>query len=188
MLLISVFQGTAGELRSLGVAGHINYQYRRDGKVSDMAGSSASLKLLGSTSHHANQATQQLRVVDGGEGYIETGESLPMVFHGYRGRFGSQGASITYRDSLSGFYVRPRLRGEWVNLDISPHWEQTSQVLGGAFETASASTSIRGPLGQWLPIGGVGQQRHNNLVDMTSIMTTGEQQDRQMWIKVERVE
>ena len=84
MLLISVFQGTAGELRSLGVVGHINYQYRRDGKVSDMAGSSASLKLLGSTSHHANQATQQLRVVDGGEGYIETGESLPMVFHGYR--------------------------------------------------------------------------------------------------------
>ena len=205
MLLVSVFQGNDRELRALGVSGNFQYQ-DSDAKVglgsSDKSGqrgadvkystrnASAGAHTFSTRGRLSDNPIHQLRISEGSEGYIETGESIPYFSGSYwrGGRHGLVGGGVDYKDINTGFYVLPRIHGEQVTMDVSPYKQSQSRQRGGDIETQSASTRITGQLGEWLAIGGVtGQTRRYN----TSVGSYGSTQSRDnasIWIKADLVQ
>jgi type II secretory pathway component GspD/PulD (secretin) len=118
--------------------------------------------VLDSASTLSDRNTQTLRVSEGREAFIQVGQSVPV-----RGRqvtrtvVGGQVVeqvvdSTEYRDVTTGFYVRPRLSGDRVMLDISPQRESLSGNVRGGVSVQRVVTTVSGRLGEWIEIGGIG--------------------------------
>jgi hypothetical protein len=145
VLQISVFQGSTRGLSELGFSGNIQIE-SGDTSVSigtpkkdsgDAGGSitystnrgSGSISGISTRKRLKDNPIHQIRVTEGNEAYIETGEQVP-YFSGidWIGRRGVAGG-IEYKDVITGFYVLPR-----------------------------AQTTLTGRIGEWLLIGGVTEQ------------------------------
>jgi type II secretory pathway component GspD/PulD (secretin) len=136
----------------------------------------------------SSQASQQVQTVDGGQAYIQAGVSVPVALTQVLIQPG--GARVVqgtvFRDLGSGFYARPQVVGERVRIDISPH---AAQPLGatGAARVEELSTTIEGPLGQWLPLGGsrvAGQAEQGGWLEQGRQAGSTESS---LWLKVERL-
>lgn len=133
-----------------------------------------------SNSAASERDTQTLRVLEGREAFIRVGQSVPV-----RGRqvtrtvVGGQVVeqvvdSTQYRDVTTGFYVRPRVSGDRVTLDISPQRETLSNDVRGGVNVQRVVTAVSGRLGEWIEIGGIGQDatgRQSVLLGSTSSAT-----------------
>jgi len=205
MLLVSVFQGNDRELRALGVSGNFQYQ-DSDAKVglgsSDKSGqrgadvkystrnASAGAHTFSTRGRLSDNPIHQLRISEGSEGYIETGESIPYFSGSYwrGGRHGLVGGGVDYKDINTGFYVLPRVHGEQVTLDVSPYKQSQSRQRGGTIETQSAGTRITGQLGEWLAIGGITGQTRRYSTGVGSYGSTQSRDNASIWIKADLVQ
>ncbi|HHV48312.1 MAG TPA: hypothetical protein GXX56_05025 [Rhodocyclaceae bacterium] len=143
-------------------------------------------------STRGENSAQRVQVVDGGQAFIQVGRSLPLPLR--QAVIGPGGAmvqeSIVYHDVGSGFYARPRVNGERVTLDISQHNDrQTGRRHGapGAIATQELSTTVSGRLGEWIELGGVGQQQVQRQGGGFSVGTAQVSEARSIWLKVEAV-
>jgi hypothetical protein len=106
----------------------------------------------GSTSRDGS-LEQRLRVLDGQEGFIAVGGEHPV---GYRERYVGPNGVVTrrgvdYRASGSGFYVRPRVQGEQVSVDIRT---AEARLDGrGTLDRSLVQTRVSGRLGEWIDLG-----------------------------------
>lgn len=202
MLLISVFQGTDRDLRALGVDSRLLLEGndtsvvigggdRRHGG-SDVSistrNASAGATIASTRGRLQDNPVHQLRVTEGSEGYIETGQSIP-YFAGARWVApGAVAAGVDYKDVTTGFYVLPRVRGNQVTLQVSPFKQSPSRQRGGDINTQRATTTLTGPLGQWLPIGGVTEQTQQSYSGIGSYASTSSRNNSSIWIKAEQVQ
>lgn len=202
MLLISVFQGTDRDLRALGVDSRLRLEGndtsvvigggdRRHGG-SDVSistrNASAGATIASTRGRLQDNPVYQLRVTEGSEGYIETGQSIP-YFAGARWVApGAVAAGVDYKDVTTGFYVLPRVRGNQVTLQVSPFKQSPSRQRGGDINTQRATTTLTGPLGQWLPIGGVTEQTQQSYSGIGSYASTSSRNNSSIWIKAEQVQ
>lgn len=202
-LLISVFQGTERDLRALAMSGGLRYENDHvEGSAGDHSsqqrgagirystdGTSVTARTLATRGRLSDNPIHQLRVTSGSEGYVETGQSIPYfsgsVWRGPRGT--SVESAVDYKDVTTGFYVLPRVRGEHVTLEISPHKNAVSQTRAGAIDTQRATTTVSGPLGEWLQIGGVTEQVERSGSGIGNIASTGSRTNASIWIRAERV-
>lgn len=205
MLLISVFQGNDRELRALGVSGDFQYQ---DSNANVSLGStdksakrgadaqystrnaSAGAHTFSTRGRLSDNPIHQLRISEGSEGYIETGESIPYLSGGYwrGGRHDAIGGGVDYKEINTGFYVLPRVHSEQITMDVSPYKQSQSSKRGGDIETQSARTRITGKLGQWLPIGGVTEQTRGSSSRTGNYGSAQSRDDASSWIKAELVQ
>lgn len=205
MLLISVFQGNDRELRALGVSGDFQYQdsnanvslgstgeaAKRGAEVQySTRNASAGAHTFSTRGRLSDNPIHQLRISEGSEGYIETGESIPYFSGSYwrGGRRGIVEGGVDYKDINTGFYVLPRVHGEQATLDVSPYKQSQSRKRGGDIETQSASTRITGKLGQWLAIGGVTGQTRSSSNRIGSYGSTQSRDNASIWIKADLVQ
>ena len=202
-LLVSVFQGSERELQALRVDAGFGYQdgdtrigvgsgrppQRRAGVVYRSGDATASGSIASTHERSSDNPVHRLRVSEGSAGYIETGASVPFFSGSSRvgGRYPAVQSSIDYRDVTTGFYVLPRVHGEQVTLEISPHKQALSGARGGAIDTQRASTTLTGPLGQWLTLGGVSEQKQRTSSGIASRHSTQSRSDASIWIKAEIV-
>ena len=97
--------------------------------------------------------TQEVRALDGQRAFIAIGEELPLSYRELA--VGPDGGVVregrTYRHAESGFYVRPRVLGEQVTLDISTR--DTARGTRGTLETSAMQGRVQGRLGDWIPLG-----------------------------------
>src|SRR5690606_18702339 len=115
----------------------------------------------------------------------ETGTAIP-YFSGYdRVTPGTRTGGIDYKDVTTGFYVRPRLRGEQVILSVSPFKQSPDPRRGGDIRIQSARTTISGPLGEWLPIGGTTEQTQQSHSRIDALGSTRSRNDTGIWIKAD---
>ncbi len=205
LLLISVFQGNDRELRALGVSGNFQYQdadtnvslgstdkpAKRGADVKySTRNASAGAHTFSTRGRLSDNPIHQLRISEGSEGYIETGESIPYFSGSYwrGGRHGIVDGGVDYKDINTGFYVLPRVHGEQVTLDVSPYKQSQSRKRGGDIETQSASTKISGQLGQWLAVGGVTGQTRSASSRVGSYGSTQSRDNASIWIKADLVQ
>jgi len=205
MLLISVFQGNDRELRALGVSGDFQYQdsnanvslgstgeaAKRGAEVQySTRNASAGAHTFSTRGRLSDNPIHQLRISEGSEGYIETGESIPYFSGSYwrGGRRGIVEGGVDYKDINTGFYVLPRVHGEQATLDVSPYKQSQSRKRGGDIETQSASTRITGKLGKWLAIGGVAGQTRSSSNRIGSYGSTQSRDNASIWIKADLVQ
>jgi type II secretory pathway component GspD/PulD (secretin) len=203
-LLISVFQGSERDLRAIGVSGGVEFQSDRvDASIGKTGGPSRGADVQYSTRNAtvsgntlstrgrlADNPVHQLRITEGTEGYIETGESIPYFSGGvWLGRHrGAVDAGVDYKDIHTGFYVLPRVHGEQVTMDVSPYKQSRSKTQGGAIDTQRASTTVTGQLGVWLQIGGVTEQTSRSRTDIGSYSSTQSRNNAGIWIKADLVQ
>ena len=138
-------------------------------------------------STRSSNSEQSVRVVEGGRAFIQVGRSVPLplrqVVIGPGGVMVSE--SIVYRDLGQGFYAEPRLAGERVTLDISPFNDAPGP--GGSVQTQRLSTTVSGRLGEWIELGGSGQQTSAQGQGALSVGTREVRDSRSVWLKVEEV-
>ena len=134
-------------------------------------------------------ADQFVRVMDGGQAFIQVGRSLAVPFRRIRVR--ADGVKVTegveYRDIGQGFYALPRLAGENVTVEITPRYD--SQESGGrdSVDTQLLSTTVTGRLGQWIEIGGSAQQDQRSDAGLTGMASSEMRDTRSVWLLVEEL-
>lgn len=131
--------------------------------------------------------TQQLQVLEGGQAFIRMGTSVPVpertvVRNGQRVTV-IEGTA--YRDVTSGFYVRPRIQGNRVTLEISP--QHNTVDAQGNINIQQAQTEVSGRLGEWMEIGGINQARSASQSGIAYSATETGQDQRRILLKVEEL-
>ncbi len=197
MLQVSVVQGSASDLRRLGVSGSVQYSTGdasvEIGSGGDNGGSitystsdgSAGVSGVGTQHSQRNTPVHQVRVAEGSEAYIHTGSEIPYAISGLAGRRVT-GGGVEYKAATSGFYVLPRVRGDNVFLEVSPF--SMSVGTDGGIDTRSANTTITGPIGEWLMIGGVSEQVERSDSTIGSRYETRGRDESGIWIRADLVE
>ncbi|WJW74405.1 hypothetical protein QVG61_07720 [Thiohalobacter sp. IOR34] len=93
--------------------------------------------------------------------------------------------SVEYEDSYSGFYALAEVRGDQVLVSISPQREAFGS--GGIREGQAIHTRLRGRLGEWLEIGGMGEARQEESGRLLGRTRSRTEQQNRLWLKVERL-
>jgi len=179
-----VLRGNSGRLR-IGTRranrAHSGVSVRGDGI-------STSVELQRRTITDTGSSTQRVRVLEGSEAFIRTGESVPIsnrqVIINRGGAYVSK--STRYEEFGSGFWTIARLNGDHVTLDINP--ERRRRRRDGSAAVQRVSTSVSGFLGRWMEIGGV-----NTLVDRASSAigssrSSASRQQHSIYVKVDRLD
>lgn len=149
--------------------------------------------VLDSGSKAADRNTQTLRVMEGREAYIRVGQSVPL-----RGRQVTRtvaGGQVVeqvvdttqYRDVTTGFYVRARVSGDRVTLDISPQRETLSSDVRGGVNVQRVVTTVSGRLGEWIELGGVGQDATGQQSVLLGRSSSATRDERRVLLRVEEV-
>jgi len=183
-LMISVFQGSERDMKALGIDTQVNVQ---DNNVQ------AKASVIGTRSRMQDNPVHRLRLTEGTSGYIETGKSVPYFSSAYGGvgrgvGQGVVGADVEFKDVTTGFYVLPRLNGDKVILDVSPHSDSLDSSRPGAIKTSRAATTISGQLGQWIPLGGTTEQASRSTKKIGTSHSTQDRGSESVWIKAEKVQ
>lgn len=136
--------------------------------------------------------TQQLQVLEGNRALVRGGQSVPVPQRQViQGPWGTRVIdSVQYQEIGSGFYVLPRVNGDLVTLEIST---QNDALVpdGGDYpvmRVQQASSTLSGRLGEWMEVGGLGQQKDNDNSTLSTRGTSRIREQRNVLIKVEEVE
>jgi len=149
-------------------------------------------RVISTRSLEDERNTQQLQVLEGNRALVRSGQSVPVpqrqVIHN---QWGTQVIDSTqYQEVDSGFYVLPRISGDRVTLEISAQNDALVPGSGDqpAMRVQQASSTVSGRLGEWLEVGGLGQQKDH---DDSTISTRGAsraREQRSVLIRVEELE
>ena len=204
ILQISVFQGSDRDLRALGISGNIQIESgdanaaigTNRNRGGDSGGSisystdntSGSIETTSTRARLEDNPIHQLRVTEGTEGYIETGEQIPYFPGvGWIARKATVGG-IQFKDVTTGFYVLPRIHGDNVTLQVSPFKNTQRKTQAGNIETQHANTTISGRIGEWLLIGGATEQIKRSQSGTGSYSSTQSRKNESIWIKADLIQ
>lgn len=137
-----------------------------------------------------SRADQFVKVMDGGQAFIQVGRSLAVPFRRVSAR--PDGVTVTYsvvyRDIGQGFSAVPRLVGDKVTVEISPQFDSQGSSGRGSVDTQLLTTTVSGRLGEWIELGGSAQQMQGTENRMTG-KASGEMRDtRSVWLLIEEVQ
>lgn len=203
ILQVSVFQGSTRGLSELGISGNVQIE-SGDSSVSigtnrsnepDGGGSvtystdngSGSINSISTQKRLQDNPIHQIRVTEGAEAYIETGEQIPYFSGSHWIRPRAISGGIEYKDVTTGFYVLARTHGDNVTLQISPFKNSQKNVGGGKIETQYANTTLTGRIGEWLLIGGVSEQLKREQSGTGTYLSTESRNNESIWIKTDLV-
>ena len=154
---------------------------------------SVRLHVLEGSGSQSDRNTQSVRVVEGREAFVRVGQSVPVRERQVQrsvvgGRVVEQVVEGTqYRDATTGIYVLPRVSGDRVTLDISPQRETLSKQAHGGVNVQSMVTTVSGRLGEWMEIGGIGQDASGQQSVLLGRTATTARSSRRVMVKVEEV-
>lgn len=166
--------GVAGNARVI-----VGSQSRVEGNV----------RVWDSRTQSQENAGQMVQTIEGGRAFIQVGQSVPIPMR--QVVVGPQGAVVTdavvYRDIGQGFYAVPSLSGQQVTLEISQQADSPARYGPGSANVQRLSTTVSGRLGEWIELGGSGQQANRDRSGSMSLSTREVRDTRSIWLKVEEV-
>lgn len=151
------------------------------------------LHVLEGSGSRSERDTQSVRVMEGREAYLRIGQSVPVRERQVQrsvvgGRVVEQVVeSVQYRDATGGLYVRPRVSGDRVTLDISAQRESLSKQVHGGVNVQSLVTTVSGRLGEWIEIGGTSRDASGQQSVLLGRTATATRASGRVLIKVEEV-
>lgn len=147
---------------------------------------SGSARAVQENTAQSTRASQRVRVLEGQTAFIATGEERPLSQQStivQNGRVVVQQGTV-YARAESGFYVRPRLTGDRVILDIMP---ADNRFDGTRIETREVSTSVSGRLGKWMQIGGVSESGSQTRKGIGSVERRDKSSSYSVYVKVTKI-
>lgn len=136
--------------------------------------------------------TQQIQVLEGNQALVSVGQSVSVPQRQVvQSPWHTQVIESTqYRDVNSGFYVRPRVNGDRVTLEISAQndaLQSDANMATPAMRTQKVLTTVFGRLGEWLVLGGTMQQTEDDSSTLGSHNLSSKQERRNVLLKVEEI-
>lgn len=141
----------------------------------------------------SDRNTQTVQVLEGNTAFIRTGQSVPVpsrqvVRTVVNGRVVEQVVDSTeYRDVTTGFHVLPRVHGDRVTLDINPQRDTLNRQIPGAVNVQGMATMVSGRLGEWIEIGGLGQERSSRQATLSGRGAGSVAESRRVLVRVEEL-
>ena len=179
-LLISVRQDFGGVARGGGVGGQI---------VLAPGASAARGSVFERSGTAQDNVSQQLRVQEGNQAYISSGESTLVQQRSVTRTV--NGVIVTEtalpRDFNTGFYVTPRVNGDTVFLEIGAQRDSRADLGPGSANTNRVASTISGRLGEWIELGGVNQSQSADTRGLLSRSSDAGAQERRVYVRVEEV-
>ena len=152
----------------------------------------ARARIYSTRSLEDDRKTQQIQVLEGNRALISVGQSVPVMQRQVvQSPWNTQVVDSTqYRDVTSGFYVRPRLRGDRVTLEISAQNDALATGSGNQPITRvqQLNTTISGRLGEWMVLGDTSQQASDDGSAISTRSVSDVHERRNVLLKVEEVE
>lgn len=147
-------------------------------------------KILGQTDTKGyGNGNQAIRVLEGHEAFIKTGEEVPFQGLATNSLTGNNAVYTQYKDVTTGFYVKPRMVGHGQVL-IKLRQQRMRLNRNGRQRVLSQSTdtTVTAPIGQWVQIGGI-SQRSSRSRETNVVYRTRDKNDSNMgiWLKIELV-
>jgi type II secretory pathway component GspD/PulD (secretin) len=130
---------------------------------------------------NADQNTQTVRTMEGVPAHIKAGNIYPSQFSSSYG----YATTTDYAEATTGFAVIPRLAGDQVILSVSP-WSDRMNGRG-QIETQNAQSTIRMNLGEWVELGGIGENTSSYNSAQVNTRYAGKSQ-MHILVKVDRVD
>ena len=117
----------------------------------------------GTSDQRRRTGGHKVQGLEGRPAFIASGSRIPVpgVERYYENGYLHERRVTQLHDVTGGFYVVPRLSGEYVTLEI----QQRDDRLGrrrGLINTQSTSTFVRGRLGEWISLGGIDTSGNSN--------------------------
>lgn len=169
-------------------SGHVIIRRTPAGNTPEVQGG-ADVSIRSSQANEDTTATQQLMVLEGSPAFIQVGQSVPMAER-HVDRYGRRVQvhdSVQYRDVTTGFYVLPRVRGDQVTLEISPHRQALNPRGGGQVDVQEMHTTVSARLGEWIDLGGVAEQQNQQGSGILYSTRDARSDHRRVLVKVEEV-
>lgn len=131
---------------------------------------------------------QRVQVLEGNAAFIRVGQSVPTPTRTVvrNGRQVTVVEETQFQDVTSGFTVLPRVTGSEVTLEINP--QRNTLGSRGAVNVQQASTILSGRIGEWIELGGVGQQGASSGSGTVYSTQDVSSDNRSIFVKVEEVE
>lgn len=131
-------------------------------------------------------SAQTVRVVEGGQAFINIGQSLPVRMQETQR---VPGGTITrtdtvFRDLGQGFYAAPRVTGDRVTVEISTRFDTPGRAGPGSINSQQASTTVSGRLGEWIALGGSSQQAAGTQRGLLSAGEANAREQHGIWLMV----
>ena len=151
------------------------------------------VRILDARNADSLRVMQTVQVIDGGTAYVQTGQSSPVPQQRVTrsvvgGRVVEQVVeSVEYRNVGTGFHVLPRVAGDRVTLDLSPHREALMRHVPGMVDVQRVVTTVSGRLGEWIDVGGVSDQRGSEREVLLGRSTSTYSERRNIVVKVEEL-
>lgn len=146
----------------------------------------ARVRVLKTQADADDNTVQRVRVLEGREAFISTGELIPFADCQRRRRpFRAAAGCVSFKEVTTGFFVVARLSRERVFLDIAPRRMNLSEGGGGAVELQRAYTSVSGRLGRWIEIGGASRGQNDAEQGTLSYRTRSSSDEQTIFLKVE---
>jgi len=138
-----------------------------------------------------DRKTQQLQVLEGSRALVHSGQSVAVPQRQViQNQWGTRVIdSAQYQEVGSGFYVLPRVNGDRVTLEISAQNDSFAPGSGDqpTMRIQQTSSTVSGRLGEWLEVGGIGQQKDNDGSTISTRDTSRMREQRSVLIKVEEI-
>jgi type II secretory pathway component GspD/PulD (secretin) len=146
-------------------------------------------KAYSSDARQTDRVAQQVRVLEGSRAFIRMGQSVPVrnrqVIDTPNGRRVVE--TTGFSEAASGFYVLPRLAGDRVTLQIFTANDSMRSPATGATNIQQVQTVVSARLGEWVEIGGIGQQGTLEDSQVLGRSTNARSSQRGVMLKVDEV-
>lgn len=152
---------------------------------------SVRLHVIEGSGNQSDRNVQSIRVMEGREAFLRVGESAPVRERQVQrsvvgGRVVEQVVETTqFRDAASGIYVRPRVTGDRVTVDVSAQRESLSVQPHRGVNVQGVVTTVSGRLGEWIEIGGVAAETGTQQSALLGRSSAASRDSRRVLIKVE---
>jgi type II secretory pathway component GspD/PulD (secretin) len=146
-------------------------------------------KVYSSESASTDRVSQQVQVIEGGRALIRVGQSVPMRSREVIDTPGGRRVldASDYRDVDTGFYVVPRVAGDRVTLEISTAADTLQSGQRGAVDVQRVQAVVTGRLGEWIELGGLGQQSLQRDSEILGRSSDARRDDRRVLVKVDEI-
>jgi len=178
-LVITVMQSRQTTAEELNAAAGVQLNARGDAPL--RVGGRMIGHLYQTRDKYADENTQTVRTMEGVPAHIKAGNIYPRQFSSSYG----YATATDLTEATTGFAVMPRLAGDQVILSVSP-WSDKMNGRG-QIETQNAESTIRINLGEWVELGGVGENTSNTNNARVNTRQVGESR-MHILVKVDRVD
>ena len=133
-----------------------------------------------------DSTVQQMMTLEGRAAFIQIGQTLPFTEE-RTVQFGNtvtSEKSVVLKEVRTGFNVTPRVQGDSVTLKVVP---VRSEVRDGQINIQRMATTVTGRLGEWIELGGVGQDRISGNTEIGRSSASDLNKKWSIFLKVEEV-